>query len=284
LSFLSLVSFPFFILNFQGHYGFQLDAEALKSVLFYTSYPLPPSMLRNSGMFWEPGAFAGYLLLALLFIAMLNGKFSIGNFKYEVVLIVLGLCSTYSTTGFLTLAFLMLMYVIQNFNSGKYVLLPLIIFLFTHFYEQFEFLSEKIEHQFTEAVALESSDVSNTRFGALKMDMTYILDQPFFGNGLDKKIRYRFHPLIEDEIGHGNGMSNFLVWWGIPFFVFWLVVAYLFFYRNSQSFFTSLSAVTALLLLLQGEQFLDYPLFLIFFSAYAFKFNDSSIPSLSFSS
>ncbi|MBU6158235.1 MAG: hypothetical protein KGP35_04295 [Bacteroidetes bacterium] len=241
-------------------------------------------MLRNSGMFWEPGAFAGYLVLALLFIVMLNGQFSIGKYRYEVLLIVLALFSTFSTTGFLTLAFLLLMYLFQNFQGGKYIILPFIIFLFSHFYTQFEFLSDKIEHQFTEAIALENSDVSNTRFGALKMDMQYILEQPFWGNGLDKKIRYRFHPLIEDEIGHGNGMSNFIVWWGIPFFLFWISAAYLFFYRNSQSVFTSLSAVSALLLLLQGEQFLDYPLFLIFFSAYVFKFHQLYTPASSFNS
>ena len=275
MSFLSLISFPFFILNFFIHYGLQLDAEALKSVLFYTSYPLPPSMLRNSGMFWEPGAFAGYLILALIFVVIINREFLVGKFHYEVLLIFIALCSTFSTTGFLTIGFLLLIYVFQNFRFARYLFLPLLFFLFKFFYDQFEFLSDKIEHQFAEAVAMERSEVSNTRFGAFKMDLTYILDQPIIGNGLNKDIRYRFHPLIEEEIGHGNGMSNFIVWWGIPFFVFWLITACLFLYRNTQSFLISIFCTFALLLLLQGEQFLDYPLFLVFFTAYTFKFKET---------
>ena len=114
---------------------------------------------------------------------------------------------------------------------------------------------------------MDPTDVSSTRFGALNMDITYIKSQPLTGNGLHKSTRFRFHPWFDDEVGHGNGMSNFLAFWGIPFFLFWVICLYRFGKQASGSTVTAILFVLLMLLILQGEQFLNFPLFLIFFTA-----------------
>ncbi len=200
---------------------------------------------------------------------MHNRKFVIGNFKKQALWIVVGLLTTMSTTGFLVLAIIIFIYVFQNYKYGRVIVLPIVFLISTYAYNNLEFLSVKIEEQYTLATEMESSDVSNTRFGSLNMDMQYIMDQPFTGNGLDSKKRYRFHPWINEEVGNGNGMSNFLVFWGIPFFLLWVFSFFKFSLDYSGSIGTAIIVTIIILLVLQGEQFLNYPIFLLFFTATA---------------
>jgi hypothetical protein len=123
-----------------------------------------------------------------------------------------------------------------------------------------------MDEQFIEAQNMDENKTSNTRFGALKMDWQYISSQPLTGNGLHVKTRFRFHPQVKGDIGHGNGMSNFLASWGFPFFLFWLYCVYKFARQVSHSTLTALIALGIIILVLQGEQFLNFPLFLSFFA------------------
>lgn len=267
MAFLAKVSLPFFALNFVINTGLPLDVPGQHSFFLYTSFDTPKIELRNAGMFWEPGAFAGYLLLALLFIGLLNRKFEIGSYKKQVIWIIVGLITSMSTTGFLVLAILILIYILQNYKIASIVLVPILIAGSIYAYNNLDFLNKKIEEQYDEALEMEATDVSNTRFGALNMDMQYIEDQPWTGNGLDMRTRYRFHPWISEDIGHGNGMSNFLVYWGIPLFVFWLFCLFQFGYKVSESIPTTIIFLLLMILILQGEQFLNFSIFLMFFSA-----------------
>ena len=267
MTFLVIASLPFWLINHFGWYGYDLDFNHLKTFFFYTSFQgLEGYMLvRNSGMFWEPGAFSGYLVLALVFITVRNGKFQIGDFKMEALWITIGIITSMSTTGFLVFLIILNIYIFQNYGLAKIVVIPLTLVAIYVGYSKLDFLQEKIELQYQESKELSKSDISNTRFGAWKMDMQYIESQPFTGNGLDAKTRYRFHPWITTDIGHGNGMSNFLVYWGIPFFLFWMFSVYKSAKTISQSTFIAVCTTLILLLLLQGEQFLNFPMFLMFF-------------------
>lgn len=266
LAMLSFISIPFFILNQFGFYGFEFNQ--IKTVVLFTFYEKISHevIVRSSGMFWEPGAFAGYLLLALLFIALKNGKFTIGAYKKESFWIVIGLITTQSTTGYLILMLILTMYAIHNYNWGRIVVFPAILLISVGAYTGLPFLKEKVEHQFLSSTEMSQGDISNTRFGSLNMDMEYIKAQPLIGNGLDIKTRYRFHPEVTEDIGNGNGMSNFSASWGVPFFLLWIYCVYKFAHGVSRSTSTALTVLILMLLLLQGEQYLNYPMFLMFLS------------------
>jgi hypothetical protein len=267
MAFLVIASLPFWLINHFGWYGFDLNFNNLKTFFFYTSFQEGEGFMkvRNSGMFWEPGAFSGYLVLAYAFTALRNSKFEMGGFKMEVFWITVGILTSMSTTGFLVLLFITNIYIFQNYGVARIIVIPVSMLVIYFGYSQLDFMQQKIELQYQESKTLEKSDISNTRFGAWAMDMQYIKSQPFTGNGLDAKTRYRFHPWITTDIGHGNGMSNFLVYWGIPFFLFWLFSVYKSAKTISQSTFISWSVTIILVLLLQGEQFLNFPMFLLFF-------------------
>ncbi|MEQ1799209.1 MAG: hypothetical protein ABL872_14745 [Lacibacter sp.] len=267
LTVLTILSLPLFALNFFTYVGVYLPFNDSKTLFFYTSFNAPLDEIRNSGMFWEPGAFAGYLILALLFIILNNRKFVIGDFKKQATWLLIGLLTTMSTTGFLVLAIMIFIYVFQNYKYGRVIVLPIVFFISIYAYNNLEFLNVKIEEQYSSATEMETGDVSNTRFGSLNMDIQYIMDQPYTGNGLDNKTRYRFHPWLNEDIGHGNGMSNFLVYWGIPFFLLWVFCTFKFAFNYSESIGISIIFTIILLLALQGEQFLNYPIFLLFFTA-----------------
>mgnify|MGYP004604192679 CR=1 FL=1 len=58
---------------------------------------------RNSGMFWEPGAFQGFILLAILMIIFNVDKKNDNNRKVELVIFGVTLLTTQSTTGYILL-------------------------------------------------------------------------------------------------------------------------------------------------------------------------------------
>lgn len=265
---LSIISIPFFILNQFWFYGLDLNSDITKSLLLYTSYDHFPDelLVRNAGMFWEPGAFAGYLILALLFIALKNGKLIIGSYNNETLWIITGLITTQSTTGYIVLMLLFFIYALQNYSWGKIIVIPFFLLIIIVAYNELPFMKGKIETQFLQLKDMNNDDISNTRFGSLSMDLQYIKAQPLIGNGWDLKTRYRFHPEVTEDIGNGNGMSNILACWGIPFFLIWLYCVYKSAQNISRSTNMAFIFLTMIILLLQGEQYLNYPLFLMFFT------------------
>jgi len=275
MAFLVIISLPFWLINHFGWYGLDLHFNNTKTLFLYTSVLEDFGLMkvRNAGMFWEPGAFSGYLVLALAFVILRNKKFELGEFKVQVLWIIIGVLTTMSTTGFIVMCVIINIYFYQNFGIARIVIMPLSLLIVYFAYNNLDFMQEKIVNQYEESHELGKGDISNTRFGSWKMDLQYIKSMPLTGNGLDSKTRFRFHPWITKDIGHGNGMSNMLVCWGIPFFLFWLFSVYKSLKTISRSVFTSVSLLIIILLLLQGEQFLNYPLFLLFFIIpYIYKF------------
>ena len=275
LTFLAIISIPFFILNQFGFYGIltiETRGFPLKSFLIFTStlynpgYDFTYGITRNSGMFWEPGAFAGYLLIALIFIVLKNKKFEIGKYRKESFWIFIGIITTMSTTGIVILSIIILSYALQNYKWGKIVIAPSFFLIIYLSYTNLSFLQNKITGQALEAIDLQSGDFSNSRFGSLIIDSEYIKAQPIFGNGLTARTRYRFNSIVVDtNVGNGNGMSNFMAEWGIPLFIYWLYCVFRFARNTTKSKIISLTVVFMILLIMQGEDFLNFPMFLMFF-------------------
>ena len=147
LAYLTLLSFPFFILNHFTYWG--IEGNFGKSLIFYSCYPRSPwdfFLMRNSGMFWEPGAFAGYLLLALIFIVLKNQKFSLGIYRKEGFLVLLGLLSTLSTTGYIVLSVFIFLYILQNYRVRLIIIIPVFIIGVFTAYVSIEFLPFQVRH------------------------------------------------------------------------------------------------------------------------------------------
>lgn len=83
---------------------------------------------RNAGMFWEPGAYQGYLNFAILFYLLMNNGATriFSNWKFVVLLI--ALFTTKSTTGYAVLAFIILYYFLYYYR-GKIMVKLLFLFV-----------------------------------------------------------------------------------------------------------------------------------------------------------
>jgi len=273
---LSLTSFIFWVPYFLG-----MDMRSLLSSIqlplrknsdffnigihhFYEEFD---GAIRNMGMFWEPGAFAGYLVLALFLLIRDEQNFSLSSRRAPVL--IAALLSTQSTTGYITFIVLV---VFSGYNSNwiknssaKYVLLPatlIIIITSAYFiFNKVDFLGEKIIGQFEEtAMGTDASRIS--RFGNFLYDMESFVERPLIGWGANPETRSSFDEEVLDLVaGQGNGLTGFAVRYGLT----GLLVFLGFFAYNTKRISGSaqimLCGLVVVCLLLNGEQFLNYPMF-----------------------
>ncbi|MCB0464336.1 MAG: hypothetical protein KDC78_01495 [Aequorivita sp.] len=215
---------------------------------------------RNSGMFWEPGAFACYICLTFLFY-LGNIRTLLEHHKWKVIIILLALITTYSTTGYIVLFIIGIatIYIEYKKKYGAFVLPILITFGLIAYitYENTDFMKEKMDNQLAAASKRDEGEFAPDRMSALLFDLHYIGKHPLVGNGMHVITRFADHPALQKEdLGHGNGFSDFLASMGILSFLFYLF--YIFRYnKNHAAIF-----VICIIFLLQGEPLLNYPLFL----------------------
>lgn len=223
-------------------------------------------LIRNCGMFWEPGAFAGVITLCAVLNFNSLKKIWISH-KKVLIVITTALVSTLSTTGYLVGLALLLFYFLRESNFFIVMFIVPLIFIFGFFiYDEVDFMKEKIENQFESSKEQGVGEFSNTRFGSLVFDWHYIQKHPIIGNGLHESTRYADHQFLflgegdKDVIGSGNAFSNNMASMGV-FFVFGYF--YLIWKRTeNENIYFSLVVFIVILFNLQGEQWLNFPLYL----------------------
>ncbi|WPO79091.1 hypothetical protein [Flavobacterium sp. KACC 22761] len=264
LSDLSVLSLIFYLLIniFEVNLPYISLGEEIKSYIFYgTSYEI--HMLKNAGMFWEPGAHAGVLTLCLA-LNFNNLRFYWANYKNRLFAIILALLTAQSTTGYLV-GFIILFFSFFLINRKAIVLIPIFAIAAFYFYQTTSFLSDKIESQFEESQNQRIGEVSNSRFGSIIFDWYYIQKHPLIGNGLDETTRYANHSYLfigekGDVIGSGNGFTGTIASLGMLY-----MLGYLFFIWKAARVQNKVFAILVLIVVvlnLQGEQWLNFPLYL----------------------
>jgi O-antigen ligase len=238
--------------------------------LGFHTYSLTQPMHRNAGIFWEAGAFAGYIIIALLMLAAIRSSITRTQHLAALSILTLALLSTFSTTGYLAYPIaLLLNYDWRKLDRrhragialGVCVIAPLVILGSSYAFSKLDFLQAKIRKEIT-AVERREYRWHVTRMGNLVFDWEYISKRPLTGWGLHDKTRFALHPGMRDD-GFGNGMSNFVVKFGVigfGIFLLGLIRGAKHISGKSPGYVLGFLAVT--LVLLQGEPFLGFPLFL----------------------
>lgn len=278
--YIGLVSLSFWLINvvasfvgvqFSSLFNFMksFTSNDSLSILVYTFLP-GDDALRNSAFFWEPGAFAGYILLALLFLSGYKNKIDKKTYFKSVGILSISLLTTFSTTGYIIYPIVMTLHYNlfgnDTFESSLrkklYLLLGCVIFAaYCYSIMNLDFMADKIEYQYNKSLNSIPGE-TNTRFGSFLFDLDYIKSSPIIGNGLHEITRYRFD-MNERLDGHGNGLSDFIAKFGAIGFITYVTMLFNgLFPIMGKSRHRVIIALVIILLTLNGETYLNYPLFL----------------------
>jgi len=223
----------FFLIKIDELYASSIDFYS--TILIYTINHTSSGLFsyRNSGFTFEPGAFACFLLIGILFNLLLN-KFKLNKNLY---ILIITLFSTQSTTGLIGLILLYVFYLFQTqkFNFSK-IILPVLLIAVLFFYSNFGLpkLQQILTTDFNIDYAIERATdydkfVSLGRFGGLLYTWQYeIPHSPYFGLGT---------LLMENELlGTASGIAVFIRTFGIIGFLILL-----FTFLKSAIFYTLLA-------------------------------------------
>lgn len=261
ITFTAAVSLVFFIIYVTTgwHTGLQIGRNY--SILIYNhvignlDYD---GIIRNSGMFWEPGAFQGYInLVSLMFINELKQLWK--QERLSCIILLLALITTFSTTGYVVFMFIIGSVFIKETRNVivKGIVGTTIVAGVIYAITSFDFLGEKMQGQFENAATLQYGEVSWNRFGAAVVDSYEIARSPITGNGFMMDARYP--KLGELMAGSGNGFTGAVNMFGIVAMFFYFL--HLFKRAPGISITDKFIFSVAVILLLQGEYFLGYPMF-----------------------
>lgn len=192
---------------------FTVPAVDFKSYIIFNPYFSEFEMARNSGPFWEPGAFAGFLMIALIFNFL---KTPIITERKNLVLI-LGILSTFSTTGYLALFLFIVLFAMEKYSTivkiGLLIaILPISIFAF----QELPFMKNKLIEQAVYSESKISYTMHRSRFTSAMIDFRDFQEYPLFGRG--KFETTRFNKGVK-AINRNNGTTDLLVIYGLIGFI-----------------------------------------------------------------
>lgn len=237
------------------------EVNRLSLLLVNLNMDSPPwfPLRRNCGPFWEPGAFGGFLIIALIVSSIKNKSlFNSSNIIYFI-----GILTTFSTTVYVSLFALIIGYLVYVKKTKlKILIAPVLIIGIFVAYTQLGFMQEKIIDEFAGIDRAIEEKGGDMRMASAVLDFIEFSEHPIVGRGLwpETRIDKRFEFVVRN-----NGLTNFLTIWGLPYFVFFFVLLYRTFYKyaNTNVFNKRIALVTigVFFLLLVGENYFNFMFF-----------------------
>lgn len=255
--------------------GFVVDRNV--SVLIYNYHPSSfnsmEGLFRNCGMFWEPGAFQGYIILAFLMF-MDDFKAFYNKHTKSFWILAVALVSTYSTTGYVVFALYLFLVFSENIKKSPLALIMtvLLVLVAVWAFLKFDFLGEKMMNEYESAQEVGEGDVSWTRMGSAVIAWQNVLRHPLIGNGFLMTALYG--NLAEYMEGMGNGFFGAMNQLGIPFILLYLFLLFKNVTANNTLY--RCGFVLLVVLMINGEFFLNYPMF---WSLMFIKYPSENMPS-----
>lgn len=221
---------------------------------------------RNSGMFWEPGAFGSYICFALILVRIYRLKLP----TWQSASLWVALASTFSTAAYLA-AFVILAWAVYSKmrikRSASIVLLaPIMVGAFVILayvlYVELPFLGEKIGLQYDRAINRGYLYQIN-RIGNLLYDLELIMQRPLFGWSAYLDTRLSFDRYATQFFsGQGNGLSGFATSFGLIGLSIFFIATGIRTFRLNGRFFDASFVLLVAAILLSAQKLLNYPVFL----------------------
>ncbi|MDH5633357.1 MAG: hypothetical protein OEZ10_10250 [Gammaproteobacteria bacterium] len=223
---------------------------------------------RNAGFFWEPGAYSGYIILALIFLSACRDRVTAKSFWTMFLILVLALFSTKSTTGLVI--FPLVVVLLLNVGSGTKrniyinvlaisILISVSVVMFGVIFSM-DFVGDKLQELYGRAFYQEAG-WHLSRFGSVMFDWDHILVHPFVGWGFGSVEHYTMYTdLTRYEVG--NGASGFVRQTGFLGAAIYVIFAYIGLLSIFRKTWKAIYSMSLVILTLNGEYFLSYPIFL----------------------
>jgi len=223
-------------------------------------------LFRNSGFYWEPGVHGGFILLALFFNCFYR---KIPILKNENLILIAALITTFSTTSYIGLLFILLIYNI-DFLFKKPILSVFLImslaFASYSIYNKFDFIGQKIQKQISYA---DKGVPGESRFRSFLIDIKSVSEHPLIGTGRNIQMRFgnQYYNINSQLTHRNNGIGVLLSTYGIPFFIFYISFVYLSFKKIFNSASKALYGVCLILIIGFSEDYF-FKVFFIFLTIY----------------
>ncbi len=203
------------------------------------------NLLRCPGPFWEPGVFAIYLLVALIFNSILENNF----FNKKNLVLMFTLIITFSTAGYIGLFIFLTFSIIKTYGKRflSVFVIPLLIWSFIYMYKNLSFLEEKVVTQIETDYDGFTKIRYESRMSSLRKAFISLSNNPLFGRGLVKTTAAA-RGSIED-VAYGFAMYTRLgIIGSILIIVFWFKGLKMI--NHEKSFHRSFAFVSLLMLLI----------------------------------
>lgn len=207
--FATQICFPNELYRFLWTDHYVNEAITYRSNIFYNvlASPLASSegyiwmVERNSGLFWEPGVFAAFLLSAI--VCLIEYKDMVHKYQMKLLIFLIALVSTVSSMGIITLGLIVLWYTIKNVKIfGRYIVLGAIVLLTAGRSLLNGFLTHT-QHNMQGSMLVSRTGLSELTLDNIKMSLLW-------GQGFNGTLSY-------------NGYINLFFMFGLLFFLVWLV-------------------------------------------------------------
>ena len=232
---------------------------------------------RALGIFWEPGAYAIYLVIAIMIQLFCLDK---TNYK-RVLLYTACVFLTFSTTGFLSLGALYIVFVLSNRSDAisnkakKWVLVfALLVFILTAL-GNFSFINEKVFDKITNGTS-----GATTRYSSIFNGMRVALDHPLLGVCNDSHEYMQEYVFAQDSKFNNGGLTitntivGQFVCYGSIFGMMFVIGTYQFIKKNSAGFKERLLLFIVFAMLYSGERFFSFFPFIFVFYGFNIWRND----------
>ena len=220
--------------------------------------------LRNPGMFHEPGAFAVFIVLAIVNNIMIDDR----PFSRKNIILLIALVSTFSTAGILSIFLVYGFYFFRIKKKNiKVLIVSAIIFVPLSIYViQLPFMTNKIEFQFSNQTSSALTTSTSGRILGARKALVVLERYPFTGRGMIQASR-ETDDTSDEKAGYGFMLffSQVGIVLSIIFIVFFIkgMQRIAFYFSNKKVFWLLLGG--SLLINLFSQKFIGDAFFIMFF-------------------
>jgi hypothetical protein len=239
-----------------------ISENELPTILIYNLKHI--ENLRNTGPFWEPGLYGGYLIIAFIFNSFQSSR---KQKKISIVLFVT-ILTTLSTTTYLALFTFLIFFYYRKIINPIFKIFLVFSLLFSGYitFTSFDFLGTKIESQLDAAIDVDPylDDTNTQRFLNILRDVEDFKGHEIIGRGSNPITRYSYE--LENQI-RTVGLTDLLVRIGAPLFIFIMILLYrsicsmINFYKKNEILLFCIGVFLTILITLMSEIYFQFQLY-----------------------